>query len=322
MAKYDVFISYSRKDSDVVNLVASRLKKKGLSVWIDEDGIESGDLFKKVITNAIENSSCLLFFSSVNSNSSPWTAKEIGIAIYEGIPVIPVLLDDTKYNPEIKFDLVNRDFVRMDEPDNIKRSISKVVKSIRKHISKYDSKNYESIDESYSDDVPQKESASRVDIASYDYGSADYNESVCHESDDFIAATEIEEEISIDDFDDVTEIDSAYTYTILEESASGSMDYDSYANLISVNDIAESSENVAYEEYTLGRSLFDRSQYELALEHFEKASSNGIAPATYMIGYLYWYGLGVKENIQLAMYYFNKAADLGDETAKEFILNY
>ena len=131
MAKYDVFISYSRKNSDIVNIVANRLKKEGLNIWIDEDGIESGDLFKKVITTAIENSACLLFFSSEASNQSQWTAKEIGIAIYEGIPVIPVLLDDTRYNPEIKFDLVNRDFVDMKDSAFHDKSIARIVKSIK-----------------------------------------------------------------------------------------------------------------------------------------------------------------------------------------------
>lgn len=132
MAKYDVFISYSRKDSAIVKFVANKLRSEGLSVWIDEDGIESGDLFKKVITTAIENSACLLFFSSESSNNSAWTAKEIGIAIYEKIPVIPVILDDAKYNPEIKFDLVNLDFVDMRAEQFREKSIARIVKSIKK----------------------------------------------------------------------------------------------------------------------------------------------------------------------------------------------
>ena len=151
MAKYDVFISYSRKNSDIVNLVARRLKKEGLNIWIDEDGIESGDLFKKVITTAIENSACLLFFSSEASNKSSWTSKEIGIAIYEGIPVIPVILDDSKYNPEIKFDLVNRDFVNMKEREYYDKSIARIIKSIHKLLSRQEteihtSDNNETID--------------------------------------------------------------------------------------------------------------------------------------------------------------------------------
>lgn len=132
MAKYDVFISYSRKNSEIVNEVTHRLRSAGLIVWIDEDGIESGDLFKRVITNAIENSACVLFFSSYASNNSTWTAKEIGIAIYEGIPVIPVILDATKYNPEIKFDLVNRDYVNMQDRADYEKSIARIIKAIKK----------------------------------------------------------------------------------------------------------------------------------------------------------------------------------------------
>lgn len=150
-SKYDVFISYSRRDSKIVKSVANRLKEAGLSVWIDEDGIESGDLFKKVITNAIENSACLLFFSSESSNNSTWTAKEIGIAIYEKIPVIPVILDDAKYNPEIKFDLVNLDFVDMKDEQFRDKSIARIVKSIKKLLQNSD---IEAVDLSKSGKTP------------------------------------------------------------------------------------------------------------------------------------------------------------------------
>ena len=61
--KYDVFISYSRKDSEIVNRIVEILSAKGFCSWMDKDGIESGDAFKTVIVSAIENSGVFLFFS-------------------------------------------------------------------------------------------------------------------------------------------------------------------------------------------------------------------------------------------------------------------
>jgi hypothetical protein len=110
--KYDVFISYSRKDEIIVHPIVEKLKQGGLSVWIDRSGIESGDAFKRNIVSAIQQSSIVLFFSSIHSNKSEWTAKEIGVAVYEKKIIIPVMLDNSKYNPEILFDLINLDYIQ------------------------------------------------------------------------------------------------------------------------------------------------------------------------------------------------------------------
>ena len=59
--KYDIFISYSRKDKEIVNKFASGLKKNRYEIWMDIDGIESGDAFKEKIVNTIRNSSLVSF---------------------------------------------------------------------------------------------------------------------------------------------------------------------------------------------------------------------------------------------------------------------
>lgn len=108
---YDVFISYSRKDSEIVNKITELLSGKGLRLWIDRDGIESGDAFKAVIVRAIKNASVFLFFSSINSNESPWTIKEVNTAVHLKKPIIPIRLDDSDYNDSILFDIGGLDFV-------------------------------------------------------------------------------------------------------------------------------------------------------------------------------------------------------------------
>jgi len=128
--KYDVFISYSRKDKKVVDMFVSRLAKEGFSVWIDKDGIESGDAFKHVIVNAIEQSTVVVFFSSAASNASMWTSKEIGVAIYENKPIIPVRLDDAKYNSEIKFDLINLDYIDVKGGKPSEEVFSRLIKTL------------------------------------------------------------------------------------------------------------------------------------------------------------------------------------------------
>lgn len=93
--KYDVFISYSRKDIDEVNAFVGMLKKSipTLNVRFDIDGIESGDEFDEKIIDAIENSFCVLFALSDNSLQSQWTKDEVMYAKNIGIKVIPILLE-------------------------------------------------------------------------------------------------------------------------------------------------------------------------------------------------------------------------------------
>ena len=127
---HDVFISYSRKDSSTVSLFVQRIRNAGFSVWIDENGIESGEAFKRVITQAIMDSQIVLFFSSQAANTSEWTAKEIGIASHLHKHIIPVKLDTSSYNLEIMFDLINIDFIDYTVVEKREGMIEKLIHSI------------------------------------------------------------------------------------------------------------------------------------------------------------------------------------------------
>lgn len=126
--KYDIFISYSRRDLDVVRAVYERLIAEGFNVWIDMQGLLSGDQFKREITKAIINSRVLVFFSSEQSNHSSWTASEIGVAREFKIPILPVRIDNTPYGEEILLDLVNLNYtdysVESERPAKLERFIA------------------------------------------------------------------------------------------------------------------------------------------------------------------------------------------------------
>ena len=96
MKKYDIFISYSRKDFDEVNQIVEMIKSRipTLNCWFDITGIESGDEFKEKIITAIDNSSYVLFALSENSIQSKYTRKEILYAKNSDTKVIPLLLKD------------------------------------------------------------------------------------------------------------------------------------------------------------------------------------------------------------------------------------
>lgn len=134
--KREVFISYSRHDADVVNKFVDRLEQEGIAVWIDRKGVECGDEFKEVITQAIKDSSVVLFFSSKFSNRSEWTEKEIGMAAKYKKNIIPILLDDSRFNGNIEFDLVNCDFVDYYNSSDTKDTMERLVHSVKSKLSR------------------------------------------------------------------------------------------------------------------------------------------------------------------------------------------
>ena len=118
--KYDVFISYSRKDyvkDDVVipgnpiTAIQEMFDKNGISYWFDKDGIYSGQEFVEVISNAIANSKMLVFVSSKHSNASMWTAGEIFEAVDGEKLIIPVRIDDCPYNKRFKLLIRPLDYI-------------------------------------------------------------------------------------------------------------------------------------------------------------------------------------------------------------------
>ena len=132
--KYDIFISYSRKDFKVVSKIAQKVSDAGYSVWMDVDGIESGDEFKSKIAFAIKNSKLFLFFSSLASNKSEWTVKEVNYAIKKKIPIIPIRLDNADYNDSVDFDLAGLDFIQYDDTLGIDFVIQKLMRSLEKKV--------------------------------------------------------------------------------------------------------------------------------------------------------------------------------------------
>lgn len=93
---YDVFISYSRKDSAVADQVCAAFDKAGITYFIDRKGIGGGMEFPEVLARAILDCKKVLFIASKNAYESKFTNREITFAFNkkELQSIIPYLIDD------------------------------------------------------------------------------------------------------------------------------------------------------------------------------------------------------------------------------------
>ena len=117
--QYDVFISYSHQDKEVAERICTLLDQYGISHWIDRDGVRHGEDFKEDIVDAIVRSKILLFISSVNSNKSRNTVKEVGLAEKSNKVILPIRIDDSPYNKSLEYDLCNRHWIQLKDMDSL-----------------------------------------------------------------------------------------------------------------------------------------------------------------------------------------------------------
>lgn len=105
--KYDVFISYSRKDQIIVDEICKLFDDNSISYWLDTNKIHFGSEFMADIVDAIEESTITLFISSSSSNKSIYTAKEVALAFNAGKYIIPYKIDNSSFNKNLRFVMTN-----------------------------------------------------------------------------------------------------------------------------------------------------------------------------------------------------------------------
>ncbi len=103
--KYDVFISYSRKDTAIADRICSAFDKAGITYFIDRQGIGGGFEFPVVLAEAIIESQVILFLASKNSYESKFTNAELTFAFNEKPKnsILPYVIDGSTMPPALRF---------------------------------------------------------------------------------------------------------------------------------------------------------------------------------------------------------------------------
>lgn len=97
-----VFISHSSKDHDFTMLLAEKMKKDFIDVWVDDWELQVGDSIVQKITEGINKSSFFIIVFSKYSIKNNWVSRELNSTLMrqltkDDIKILPILL-------EIEFD--------------------------------------------------------------------------------------------------------------------------------------------------------------------------------------------------------------------------
>jgi hypothetical protein len=126
-----IFLSYSRRDTDVMHRVRTDLQNAGLSVWTDQ-GIEPGtSLWKDAIEQAIEKAGCLVVILSPDAKQSIWVKRELDYASVHKVPIFSLLAQGEEAEA-VPFALVGSQYV--DIRKNYATNMQKLIPVVAKYV--------------------------------------------------------------------------------------------------------------------------------------------------------------------------------------------
>jgi WD40 repeat protein len=126
MGVADVFVSYSRRDSEFVHRLAASVSDRGKDAWLDTEGIADGEVFPEAIKRAIEGADTFLFVITPNSVASPYCENEVEHARVMHKRIVPVLrapVEDSELPSEIR----DRNWIPFTEDHDYDASVSRLI---------------------------------------------------------------------------------------------------------------------------------------------------------------------------------------------------
>jgi len=101
----EVFVSYSRDDAPRVLAVTDQLRAAGVSVWIDQSGIDAAAQWSEQIVDALESAKVLLLMVTEAAVHSHNVAKEVVLVSERKGHILPVHLEPTVIPSSLKYQL-------------------------------------------------------------------------------------------------------------------------------------------------------------------------------------------------------------------------
>lgn len=130
----DLFLSYASEDRDeLVRPIAGELRRRRLSVWIDEGEIVPGIDFVNAIQSGMRSAHAVVLFLTDSFLKKRWPILELNNFIAMGKPLIPVVPDLSVEDVLEVYPLLSSTFMMTNvrQPQEIARRIEHAYKFIR-----------------------------------------------------------------------------------------------------------------------------------------------------------------------------------------------
>ncbi|MEI8134135.1 MAG: TIR domain-containing protein [bacterium] len=122
----DIFISYSSKDKEKADQLSELLASAGLSVWIDQSGIDLASSWSSEIVDAINNCKAFIVLLSPSSLESHNVIKEVSLASEKRKKILPLDLEPVQLTKDFEYQLAGIQRAPMTNIDAIIRALGKL----------------------------------------------------------------------------------------------------------------------------------------------------------------------------------------------------
>ncbi|MGH8306195.1 MAG: TIR domain-containing protein, partial [Steroidobacteraceae bacterium] len=128
----EVFVSYSRNDKDRVLELAAKLRAAGVSLWVDQSGIDAATMWGEQIVNALESAKVLLLMVTESAVRSDNVAKEVVLVSERKGHILPVHLEPTQIPPSLKYQLAGIQHVEYFNRDDSDQGLKAILRSLER----------------------------------------------------------------------------------------------------------------------------------------------------------------------------------------------
>ena len=109
----DIFICYSRSDTEKVTHLVRRLEAAGYSVWMDVTNVDGASVWAQEIVDAIDTCAVVTLMLTKHSADSHHVVKELSLATDKNKRILPLKLDSTKIPASMQYHLASLQFLEL-----------------------------------------------------------------------------------------------------------------------------------------------------------------------------------------------------------------
>ena len=117
MKSCEVFVSYSRRDFNLVMPLVIRLINLGVPCFIDKEDLQGSDNWRDKLVKRLRECRVVLFFVSAHSIRSKNVRKEILFASGQDKAILPVYLESVTLPDDLEYEIGHRHFLTIEDND-------------------------------------------------------------------------------------------------------------------------------------------------------------------------------------------------------------